>query len=95
MKTQIATCFPQMNDPGSLIRTAQQLWSDSSGSILTTELVLLSSLVVAGALTVGGRVRTAVSEQVGELVNSVNIQPNQPKIEPAPVFTNECLILQD
>ena len=57
------------------------LWNDCNGGIITTELLLIASVLVAGLLTALSTFRTSVEgefEQLGERIQqSTSLQENQ------------------
>jgi len=77
------------------------LWNDCNGSIITTELLLVASVLVAGLLTTLSTFRTSVEgefEQLGERIQqSTSLQESPPAslLEAAPVLERQVFQAAD
>lgn len=72
------------------------LWSDCNGGIITTELLLVSSVVVAAVLAALGTFKQTITSEFQHLGESVKAVHNpEPVIQAAPIETEANALGED
>ena len=76
---------------------ALAIWTDDSGTVITTELLLTSSIVVAGILMTGQRIRGALTSEITRIENSLTAL-REPGAESSatetPQTQDQCTVLE-